>query len=201
MKILWVTFGIVAVDQVTKMLVKGIHIPALGIDFEGMRYGYSTPVLGDFFRLTYIENPGMAFGFDPGAKLFFTLFSILLTIGILYYLLKAKDEPAVTRASLAMILGGAIGNLIDRTFYGVLFQDAPLFYGRVVDFLDVDFFDVNIFGYSLSRWPVFNIADSAVTIGIVLLLFSHRKTPQAIPTDGPAPAGDEKKAPVGNTLP
>lgn len=201
MKILWVTFGIVAVDQVTKMLVKGIHIPALGIDIEGMRYGYSTPVLGDFFRLTYIENPGMAFGFDPGAKLFFTLFSILLTIGILYYLLKAKDEPAVTRASLAMILGGAIGNLIDRTFYGVLFQDAPLFYGRVVDFLDVDFFDMNLFGYSLSRWPVFNIADSAVTIGIVLLLFSHRKTPQAIPTDGPAPAGDEKKAPVGNTLP
>jgi hypothetical protein len=60
-------------------------------------------------------------------------------------------------------------------FYGVLFGDGKLFYGRVVDFIDVDFFDLNLFGYHLSRWPVFNIADSSVTCGVILLLFSHHK--------------------------
>ena len=73
-----------------------------------------------------------------------------------------------------MILGGALGNLIDRVFYGVFFGDAPLFYGKVVDFLDMNFFDINIFGYQLTRWPVFNIADASVTLGVLLLLFFHR---------------------------
>jgi signal peptidase II len=161
--------------------VKGISIPSLGINIQGMRYGFSTPVLGDFFRLTYIENPGMAFGIDVGGKLFFSLFSILLTIGILYYLYRARNENLGFRFALALILGGAIGNLVDRTFYGVIFNEAPLFYGKVVDFFDVDFFNVNIFGYSLSRWPVFNVADAAVTVGIVLLLFvkHHREEESA----------------------
>lgn len=199
MRILWVTFAIVVIDQMTKLFVKGFQIPALGISIEGMRYGYSIPVLGDFFRLTYIENPGMAFGIDPGGKLFFTIFSILLTIGIVYYLFKAKHEPPRMRVALAMILGGAIGNLIDRTFYGPLFQDAPLFYGRVVDFLDVDFFDIQLFGYSLSRWPVFNIADSAVTIGIILLLFSHRHSAkEAHAADAPRAHDGDKKAPASD---
>jgi signal peptidase II len=92
-----------------------------------------------------------------------------------------------------MILGGAVGNLIDRLFYGVLYGDGPLFYGRVVDFLDVDFFNVNILGYHMSRWPVFNIADSAVTIGVLLLLIFHRsvgKEPENAPADpGPSAAG------------
>lgn len=172
---LWLSLVIVIVDQASKLWVKGINIPSLGINIQGMRYGFSTPVLGDFFRLTYIENPGMAFGIDLGGKLFFSLFSILLTFGILYYLYRARNEPFLFRFSLALILGGAIGNLIDRTFYGVLFQDAPLFRGRVVDFFDVDFFDINILGYNLSRWPVFNVADAAVTVGIVILLFVHRR--------------------------
>jgi signal peptidase II len=73
-----------------------------------------------------------------------------------------------------MILGGALGNLIDRVFYGVIFGDAPLFYGKVVDFLDMNFFDINLFGYQLTRWPVFNIADASVTLGVLLLLFFHR---------------------------
>jgi signal peptidase II len=78
-----------------------------------------------------------------------------------------------------LILGGAVGNLIDRTFYGLLFNETPLFYGKVVDFFDVDFFDVNLFGYSLSRWPVFNVADAAVTIGIVMLLFVQHRYKEA----------------------
>jgi signal peptidase II len=69
-----------------------------------------------------------------------------------------------------------VGNLIDRVFYGVLYADAPLFYGRVVDFIDFDFFDFSILGYQLTRWPVFNIADAAVTVGVIMLLIFHRAT-------------------------
>jgi len=69
--------------------------------------GSSHAILGDFFRLTYIENPGMAFGIDVGGKLFLTLFSIVASAGILYYLFKIRGEALVIRFSLAMILGGA----------------------------------------------------------------------------------------------
>ena len=169
---------IVFTDQMTKLIVKGVSLPSLGIAIDGMRYGTSRPLLGDFLRLTYIENPGMAFGIDLGGKLFFSLFSVLASVAILLYLYRAREESLGLRISLAMILGGAVGNLIDRVFYGVLFGTGPLFYGKVVDFFDVDFFNVDILGYHLSRWPVFNIADAAVTTGVVLLLFFHRSTPE-----------------------
>lgn len=176
MRILFLSLAIVVSDQITKLLVKGISVDALGLHIEGLQLGSSRPVFGDFVRLTYIENPGMAFGIDIGGKLFFSLFSILASVGILLYLYKARTESLAFRIALAMILGGAVGNLIDRVFYGVIFNEAPLFYGKVVDFIDVDFFNVNIFGYHLSRWPVFNIADASVTCGVVLMLFSHRKS-------------------------
>jgi signal peptidase II len=182
MRVLILTAVIVVSDQLTKLLVKGFSLPALGISVEGMRYGVSTPVIGDFLRLTYIENPGMAFGIDIGGKLFFSIFSVVASIAILAYLYRARREPLGMRISLAMILGGAVGNLIDRTFYGVLYGDAPLFYGKVVDFVDVDFFNISLLGYHLSRWPVFNVADASVTIGVLLLLFFHRS-----PADEPAP--------------
>ena len=108
-------------DQITKLLVKGVDIPALGISWHGMPYGASRPVLGDFFRLTYIENPGMAFGIDLGGKPVFALFSLLASIAIIVYLYSARRSPLGFRVALAMILGGAIGNLIDRMFYGVWF--------------------------------------------------------------------------------
>ena len=175
MRVLILSGLLVLLDQLTKQLVRGIHIPALGISFEGLQYGVSKPVLGDFFRLTYIENPGMAFGIDVGGKLFFSVFSILASVAILLYLYRVRRESLGFRIALAMILGGAVGNLIDRVFYGVLFDSAPLFYGKVVDFFDVDFFDIHILGYQLSRWPVFNIADASVTIGVLLLLIFHRQ--------------------------
>lgn len=174
MRVLLLSIAIVVVDQVTKLFVRGVSIPLLGIRWEGISLGTSRPILGDFLRLTHVENPGMAFGIDVGGKLFFSVFSLLASIGIVYYLYRARGERLGFRVSLAMILGGAVGNLIDRIFYGVLFQHAPLFYGRVIDFLDVDFFDVSIFGFHMSRWPVFNAADASVTVGVVLLLLFYR---------------------------
>jgi signal peptidase II len=175
-RVLILSAAIVVSDQITKLLVKGFSIAWLGIAVEGMQYGSSRPILGDFFRLTYIENPGMAFGIDLGGKWFFSIFSLFASAAILLYLYRTREESVGFRLSLAMILGGAIGNLIDRVFYGVFFGDGPLFYGKVVDFLDVDFFNLSIFGYHLSRWPVFNIADAAVTTGVLLLLVFHRGT-------------------------
>ena len=165
---------IVLGDQATKLFIKGFSIPALGIQVKGIPLGSSIRVVGDFARLTYIENPGMAFGIDVGGKLFFSLFSVVASVGILLYLYKMRNERLLFRFSLALILGGAIGNLIDRVFYGVLFNDGGLFYGKVVDFIDVDFFNVNILGYHLSRFPIFNVADSSVTIGVLILLIFHR---------------------------
>lgn len=175
MRILYLSLFIVVSDQLTKLAVKGLSIPFLGIHVQGMVLGASKPILGDFLRITYIENPGLAFGIDLGGKVFFSIFSIVASIGILFYLYKVRQERRSHRFPLAMILGGAIGNLIDRVFYGFLFHDAALFYGRVVDFIDVDFFDLNLFGYHLSRWPIFNIADASVTLGVIFFILFHRK--------------------------
>ncbi|MDI6765593.1 MAG: signal peptidase II [Bacteroidota bacterium] len=176
MRVLYLSLGIILSDQITKLLIKGISLPLLGINIEGFQIGTSIPIIGDFLRLTYIENPGMAFGIDIGGKLFFSIFSILASIGILYYLYKVRNEALSFRLSLSMILGGAVGNLIDRVFYGVFYNEGPLFYGKVVDFIDADFFNINLIGYHLNRWPVFNIADASVTCGVILLLLAQTKT-------------------------
>lgn len=174
LRVLLITLFIVLIDQITKLLVKGISIPSLGIKIQGVPYGASYPVIGDLVRLTYIENAGMAFGFDLGWKHLFGIISILAILFILYYLYKSRNFHLGFRLSLALILGGAIGNLIDRVFYGVIFNYAGFFYGRVVDFIDMDFFNINLFGYNIERWPVFNIADASVTIGVVMLLIFHK---------------------------
>jgi signal peptidase II len=183
MRVLWVTVFIFLLDQTTKFLVKGIEIPFLGFQIRGLPLGSSRPIIGDLVRLTYIENPGMAFGIDPGGKLFFSLFTVAASLGIAIYLYRMRTEPLPLRFSLAMILGGACGNLVDRVFYGVLYGEGALFYGRVVDFIDIDFFNVSILGYHLSRWPVFNVADASVSVGVVLLLFVHRVVKE--PSSGP----------------
>jgi len=176
LRVIYLSFFVVVIDQVTKLLVRGISVPFLNINIEGMHYGQSVDVFGSFFRFTFVENPGMAFGIEMGdsSKLFLSLFSIFASIGIVIYLYKIQDQRFGVRAALALILGGAVGNLIDRTFYGVIFEYAPLFYGSVVDFMNVDFFDFTIFGRTFERWPIFNVADAAVTIGVALLLIFHK---------------------------
>lgn len=190
MRVLFLSAAIVVADQVSKMLVRGISLPALGIHWEGIPLGASRPVLGDFLRLTYIENPGMAFGIEVGGKIFFSVFSILAGIGIVYYLYRVRTERVGFRIALAMILGGALGNLIDRVLYGALFQGAPLFHGRVIDFLDVEFFDVGLFGFHMSRWPVFNVADATVTAGVLLLLFFYRTPAENLQAVSPPAPGE-----------
>jgi signal peptidase II len=174
---LYVSLAVVIIDQLSKLLVKGFFVPFLNLNFEGMYLGQMIPFWGDFFRITFVENPGMAFGYDPGSsfKLIISIFSLVASIGLIIYLYVIKDKSLTLRISIALILGGAVGNLIDRTFYGVFYNYAPIFYGRVVDFFDFDFFDFTLFGRSYDRWPVFNIADASVTIGVLILLFFYKK--------------------------
>jgi signal peptidase II len=142
-----------------------------------MYEGEKIPIIGNFFRITFIENPGMAFGVDPGTnfKLWISLFSLVASIGLIIYIYIVRNQRFSMRLGLAFILGCAIGNLIDRMFYGVFYGYAPVLYGRVVDFLDVDFFDFSLFGRNYDRWPIFNIADAAVTIGVLILIIFYKK--------------------------
>ncbi|MEK6551851.1 MAG: signal peptidase II [Bacteroidota bacterium] len=176
MRVLFVSLFIVIADQLSKFFIKGGTIPLINLHVNGMSYGESVNVIGDFFKLTFVENPGIAFGInvDGVSKLLLSLFTLLASIGVFYYLWKSKEQKLIIRLALAFILGGAIGNLIDRTFYGLFYGYAPLFYGKVVDFFNMDFFDLTIFGRTYDRFPIFNIADSSVTIGVTLLLIFHR---------------------------
>ncbi len=177
MRIVFVSFIVVVLDQLSKIFVKGFSIPFLKIHFAGMMQGQRIPVIGDFFRLTFIENPGMAFGYDPGSqvKVWISLFSLLASIGLFIYLYYIRNQNLSLRLSIAFILGGAVGNLIDRMFYGVFYGYAPLFYGKVVDFLDFDFFNISFFGRSYDRWPIFNFADAAVSIGVIILILFYKR--------------------------
>lgn len=163
-------------DQISKFMVKGFSIPFLNLHYEGMYHGQRITILGSFFQLTFIENPGMAFGYDPGnkLKLYVSLFSLIASIALIVYIYIARQQSISLRVSLAFILGGAVGNLIDRMFYGLFYGYAPIFYGRVVDFLDFDFFHFTLFGRTFERFPIFNVADASVTIGVIILILFYK---------------------------
>jgi len=192
LRVLFATFFIVIADQVSKVMVKGGAVSWLNIKIQGMEYGHSINIFGDFFKLTFVENPGIAFGIgvNETTKLFLSLFTLLASIGIFYYLWKSRHQKLIVRLAIACILGGAIGNLIDRTFYGVIYGYEKLFYGHVVDFFNVDFFDFTIFGRTYERWPIFNIADASVTIGVVLLLIFHKSHEEVKKTENEESAAE-----------
>lgn len=194
MRVLFVSLFIVIADQVTKLLVKGFSIPFFHFTYSGMYEGEKIPVIGNFFRITFIENPGMAFGFDPGInfKLWISIFSLAASVGLIIYIYYVRNQRLSLRIALAFILGGAVGNLIDRMLYGIFYGYAPVFYGRVVDFLDVDFFDFSIFGRNYDRWPIFNIADAAVTIGVLILIIFYKKSTEITERIQPAEAINEE---------
>lgn len=157
LRVLFVTAVVVILDQITKYY---IH--------KTMSLHQTIPVVGDFFRITYVENTGMAFGIQTAHSGLLTGVAVIVSLFIMYYLFQMKKEKPAARVALAAILGGAIGNLYDR-----------ITRGSVVDFLDSDFFDIRIpeinfgafqfDGYMMNRWPVFNVADIAITLGMVLL--------------------------------
>lgn len=199
MRVLWATFVLVIVDQITKLVVK-----------TQMDLGQSIPIVGDVFRFTFTENPGMAFGLTIGSKLFLTLFSIVATVLIFVYLRHVRWAPFGYRLSLALILGGALGNVIDRVFYGAIWGEclpsppgsSRVFYGCVVDFLHLDVWSGTVpalGGRYFALFPIGNIADVAIIAGVVLLLltqgaFHHAaQEREALAQAEPAgyPAGDE----------
>ena len=175
MRVLYATLFFVIADQVTKFFVKGLNIEWLGISLPGMPYGSSKQVFGNFVKFTFIENPGMAFGINVGPKMFLTVFTILASLVILYYIFKHRHDSFMLRLALALILAGALGNLIDRTFYGLIYGYAPLFHGRVVDFVQVEFWDFTFLGKTYTTWPIFNVADVSVTLGFLIIIFFNKR--------------------------
>ena len=159
LKWLWITFVVIFIDQITKWTAEG----SLDLLQNG---GQSYPVMSHLnFTLAY--NYGAAFSFlgDQGGwqRWFFTILAAVVSIVILVWLSKLKQKEKWTAISLSLVLGGAIGNLIDRVMYG-----------RVIDFIDV-FADWDVF--FLSKWQdgfyhfaTFNVADIAINIGAVILV-------------------------------
>jgi signal peptidase II len=157
---------LVGLDQWTKWLVRA-----------NFQTGESIRVLGDeFLRLTYVLNPGIAFGLSVPWKSALLAFGWTAAAALAVYLFYLVRRGDPNRWPIALFLSGAIGNSLDRTIYG-----------EVTDFVDVDFPD-----FIMHRFAVFNVADSCVTIGVVLLLliliFDHRKTPRPVRDNFPAPA-------------
>lgn len=133
---------VIIIDQITKVLI-----------VSKMALYESIPVLGNFFFITSHRNRGAAWGILQEQMIFFYIITIVVVIGLIYYAHKEAKQMPIMKIGLAMILGGALGNFIDR-----------LFRKEVVDFLDV-----MIINYD---FPIFNIADSALTIGVVIVFIA-----------------------------
>ncbi len=193
-KFFLLSLGLILLDQATKIAVKGFTL--FGIHHEGMFLGQSYPVFGETLRFTFVENPGMAFGVSFGwGKVFLTLFSLIAGAGLAWYLSKIRNHSKWVQFGIALLLAGALGNFIDRAFYGVFYNEGALFYGLVVDFIHVDIPDINWFGQVYTHWPVFNIADSCVSCGMVLLLIMNKKIPMLNDLSPKTPPHDANELP------
>lgn len=170
MRVLWISAVVVLFDQATKAAV-----------LQLMYRQQSIAVLGDWLRLTFTENPGMAFGITIGPPGTVTVLSLLATILVGVYVYQVRNDYAPYRWSLAFILGGAIGNIIDRIFYGLILDYGELFMGRVVDFIHVSLWQgfiphgIPVLGGSyLELFPIWNVADMSIVLGVVGVLLFHR---------------------------
>jgi len=124
----------------------------------------SVEVLGRFFMLTLVYNEGGAMGTSLGSSAYYLISSLAILLFVLYYVIVNRHIARIAYP-LAFTAGGAIGNIIDRVRLG-----------KVIDFFDVDFFDINVLGYHLDRWWTFNVADAAISCSIVFLLVSMLTT-------------------------
>ena len=142
MRILFVSVFLVFADQISKILIR-----------MNMILYESIPIITNFFNLTYVTNNGMAFGINfPFGIYIFSTISLIFTIFLFWYLWTIKESGIVLRMGVALIIAGAVGNLIDRVLLG-----------EVVDFLD--------FMIGNYHWYVFNFADSYVTVGMGFILY------------------------------
>lgn len=163
--------ALVVIDQVSKYLVK-----------SNMSLGECIPVLGNWFKLCFVENEGMAFGMAFGGKVgkfLLSFFRILLFAALVWWTsrLSKKDEtPTGVLVGLTMIAAGAFGNLIDGLFYGIIWDYAPLMFGKVVDMLYFPLIDTYIGSWHFTFFdPVFNFADSCVCVGaFYLAIFQYK---------------------------
>ncbi len=149
-------------------------------------------VIGDWLKFQYVLNPGMAFGMELNhqyGKLVLSIFRLFAMVGIGWYLLylARNGAPNGLLYAMALILAGAIGNVIDSTFYGVYLNNAPYgaptpwFHGQVIDFIFFDLWEgvlprsIPIWGGSYFSMPIFNFADSCIFVGVCLILFFQRR--------------------------
>jgi len=172
LKILFLSLILLLIDQTSKLFVRGFSLPWFNINHGGLYPGESKPLINNVLHITLVENPGIAFGIDPGESLrdLILIITILTCIGFFAYLLFAKNADRRIRIAVALILGGAVGNLFDRIFYGFFYNYAPLFQGNVVDFLDIRFFRLFIFGNIHGNY-VFNFADVSILSGVFILIY------------------------------
>ncbi|HHI02389.1 MAG: signal peptidase II [Candidatus Zixiibacteriota bacterium] len=154
------------IDQLTKMWAEAELI-------EGETY----QVLGSFFQLKLIYNEGGAMGTNFGGPSFYLISAVAILIMVFYFIYANRSQKFIAN-SMALIAGGAVGNIIDRVQSGL-----------VVDFLDFDFFNFSMFGRTIERWWTFNIADAAITVGIFILMFyillysKYSKPAESAPAD------------------
>ncbi len=143
LKWLWLSLLALVLDQASKLFID-----------SSMQLYQSIPVI-PFFNLTYVHNTGAAFSFLSEAggwqRWFFAGLAFVISVVIAIWLSRLQKHETLLAVALSLILGGAVGNLIDR-----------LAYGYVIDFLDVY--------YGAKHWPAFNIADSSITLGVALML-------------------------------
>ena len=182
MKLLFVSFLILITDQLTKFYVKGFYLPLFNLDHSGLPQSRSITVIDRLLYITPVENPGIAFGINLGAdfKMLLSVFTIIATIALFLYFMKIRKEDFVFRLSVAIILGGAAGNLIDRIFYGYIYGYASILSGNVVDFLDLRIFNFFLINKTFNVY-VFNVADIAITT--FLLPTSQRVSKLIVPVD------------------
>ncbi len=164
--IILLSIAIVIVDQVSKLFITGFFFDPHHPLFVGMLEfeGDSVTLIDNFFSFTYVLNDGAAFGILRQQRLFFLLTTIIVCVVGIILLLRLPKKHILLKLSSGFILGGAIGNMIDRVFIGV-----------VRDFIDVTLIET-LFDYS---FPVFNVADIFVVVGVIMLsiyiMFIHEK--------------------------
>jgi len=144
-----IILSVTIIDQITKIWA---------VDF--LTLNGSVEIFGQFLMLTLIYNEGGALGTSFGPSFYYLATSLVILAFVIYYIFANRTNRMIAYP-LALIAGGAVGNIIDR-----------IRIDKVIDWIDVDFFDINLFGYSLERWWTFNIADAAISCSILFLLIS-----------------------------